>query len=857
MRYISDTDSPELDNAAIGGKAKNLYVLKKLGYRVPAFVVIPPDALASLISDPSADATCIPETFISEIVRYFPTTGHFAVRSSAIDEDGDSFSFAGQFESFLNVPISGLAEKIMQVFRSVNSTRVAEYRQYHRLRYQTGIAVIVQEMIDADVSGIAFGMHPVSGNPHQKIINAGFGLGEGIVSGKFDPDTYILEQNKVTQKLVRKAESLRWDAERGGTKKVPVEIVHQNSATLTTEQVKEIGTVLEQLEAELNRPQDIEFAYAGNKLFLLQTRPITSTGETRPRSGPYILWDNSNIVESYPGVTTPLTFSFISKSYEIAYKLFSGYLGVSPRVISDNERVFSQTLGFINGRVYYNLKTWYHMLAMLPGYSINARFMEKMMGVKEQFDIPEHYRLSKGKAWLSILKMVLQMSFRFYSLPGKRKSFVTLLNKTIAQYKQIDYAQKNGNELVDLYLTFEKTLLNEWKAPLLNDFFAMIAFGLLQKNSEKLHTDKPNMHNDLLCGSNDIISTEPVHRTIELSTAISANPRLKTLFISHDEKEIWKRLSENPELYPEISKQIERYITDFGERCVGELKLETISYTQEPSEFIRLLKYYVENEITAAQFSGTTERDLRRNAEKQVAASLKNKPLARWKFNKILGYARELVSARENLRYERTRAFGIVRNIFSHIGNLFYTQGILESPRDIFYLTKEEIFAFVGGTAVTRDISGLASFRKKEFEQLQRAEPTSERFATYGIVYHQNDFFANSNTEPTEGNLHGIGCSPGIVSGKVRVVLNPRDCSSMQGDILVTSSTDPGWVTLFPSASGIIVERGSLLSHSAIVSREMGKACIVGVTGLLKKLKTGDRIEMNGSTGQIRLLDEK
>jgi pyruvate,water dikinase len=122
------------------------------------------------------------------------------------------------------------------------------------------------------------------------------------------------------------------------------------------------------------------------------------------------------------------------------------------------------------------------------------------------------------------------------------------------------------------------------------------------------------------------------------------------------------------------------------------------------------------------------------------------------------------------------------------------------------------------------------------------------------MVYHSNDFFSNSKVEINEGDLKGIGCCPGRVKGKVKVVLNPGAVSSLNGDILVTSSTDPGWVTLFPGASGIIVERGSVLSHSAIVSREMGKPCIVSVTGLLKKLKTGDEIEMDGSTGEIKII---
>jgi len=174
-------------------------------------------------------------------------------------------------------------------------------------------------------------------------------------------------------------------------------------------------------------------------------------------------------------------------------------MGVSKKVIAKNDRLFQNTLGLINGRVYYNLKSWYHMLALLPGYNINARFMEKMMGVKERFDLPKSYRLTKATAWWSIVKMLLKMIWNFFHLSKKRRAFKQLLDNTISNYKAINYSKKTAHELMQLYLNFEQTLLKEWKAPLLNDFFAMIYFGLLQKRCKQyLNSDNPNIHNDLL-----------------------------------------------------------------------------------------------------------------------------------------------------------------------------------------------------------------------------------------------------------------------------------------------------------------------------------------------------------------------
>lgn len=868
MDFLTDQQSEEAKKYSIGGKAGNLYRLKKMGLNVPVFLVIPQESFHDLIPENIQKGSLaglivyvksmqLPTEMISAIQSNFPEGGYLAVRSSSTDEDGADFSFAGQFESYLYVTKNLLEEKIKQVWISSFSERVFQYRQNNGLPPVFGLAVLVQQMVNSEVAGVAFGINPANGDRNAKVISAVYGLGEGLVSGDLDSDNFTVKEGEIIEQIAAKEHRFVLnEGSEGGTKKEVVEENKKLLSTLTKSQILEIAAVLDKAKAEFGKPQDMEFAVNSGQIFWLQSRPVTNLHKITDPSGDYILWDNSNIIESYPGVTTPLTFSFISKSYEGAYKNFSEFMGVSKATIQKNERVFANTLGLIQGRVYYNLKTWYHMLAMLPGYSINARFMEKMMGVKERFDIPEDYKLSKSAAWWSIFKMAVKMYGRFLTLPKRRKAFMVLLDKTILEYKNIPFQTKTANELMALYLRFEKTLLNEWKAPLLNDFFAMIWFGMLQKRCEKYQISKnPNIHNDLLCGSSDIISTQPIHRSISLATQIAEHAQTKDLFLTKDEKHIWEELNHNAE-YSNLRSEIDRYIHDFGERCIGELKLESISYTQDPSKFIRVLKSYVQTGINAEMTSGKVEEELRSNAEKELNDALKNKFLKKYLLKSTLKKTRILVSSRENLRYERTRAFGIVREIFSNIGNQFYAEGIIENPRDIFYLTKDEIFAFIEGTSVTPNIKALIQLRQVEFKGYKEKDAPSERFATYGPVYHANDFYSTGKLEKIEGDLKGIGCCPGRVRGIVKVVMNPEEVNSMDGCILVTSSTDPGWVTLFPSASAIIVERGSLLSHSAIVSREMGIPCIVGVTGLLKTLHSGDEIEMDGSTGEIKIIQQ-
>lgn len=829
----------------IGGKAYHLLQLNRLNVNVPNWGVIPINGLKSNFLADSAFS----ETLTKEVLGTL-SGDYFAVRSSASDEDGLGNSYAGMFETYLYVAKDELIDKVVAVVASARSQRVQDYRRQNGVVGVLGIAVIIQEMVSSEVSGVAFGINPVTGDVHENVVSAVFGLGEGLVSGALNADEYTIHQNgKIAENLAIKERQLVFVPEAKSVQYVSVDASVSNESCLNPSQINEIADQLTLLESHFAAPQDIEFAYVGSKFYLLQTRPIT--GVAAPK-GEYTVWDNSNIVESYPGITTPLTYSFITEMYEAVYKQFVGLLGVSKSVIEANQHVFASTLGLVRGRVYYNLLSWYKMLAMVPGYSINAEYMETMMGVKERFELEEKYQMSKGAAWFRIVLIVFKMLWLNARLPAIRKKFMVHLDCVMADYTSMDYDSMSVEELLHKYDEFENRLLVQWKAPLINDFFSMIWFGMLQKQVAKLGlADETNLHNDLLCGSADIISTQPIHRTMAIAARVVNEPEAKRLFVMEEAVEVWRKLGEG--FFAEINELIKEYLKEFGERCVGELKLETVSYAQDPTRFVAVIQAYVRQDLTHIKTSNVQERQLRERAERVVMRALKGRSIKRWWFKKVLAKARDLVSNRENLRYERTRAFGVVRNLFSHVGVKLYDRGELSDARDVFYLTKDELLSF---EAKSREdgLNERLEQRKLEFEEYRTQEHPEERFFSYGDDFSDQYIYSKDKIEPLIGDLKGVGCSPGRVSGKVRIILDPTKTASVDGDILVTSSTDPGWVTLFPTASAIIVERGSLLSHSAIVSREMGIPCIVGVTGLLRKLKTGDKIEMDGSSGEIKRL---
>ena len=819
------------ESLEVGGKAKSLAFLSAKGFTVPPFVVV--QLIDSAGEIPSLSDI---RDIISVSSSRLPAAHLFAVRSSASNEDGSDQSFAGMFESVLNVSSDRLANAILKVFESLRSTRLQAYSGSD----QSEMNVIIQSMLVPDFSGVAFGMDPLSGRRDRYVINSVKGLGDALVSGKVNADHFEIEDGRLVLE--------RWaDVSSKGY----IQNYH----------FQEIAGVLDRLLELLGRPQDVEFCFQNNTLFLVQSRPITQLNKKLDPNGEKCIWDNSNIIESYPGISSPLTFSFVSASYKGAYTLFSKYLGVSESVVEKNEEVFLNTLGYVNGRIYYNLKSWYLMLALLPGYRINARFMEQMMGVKEKFDLPKSEPISLFRAYSQVAKVVLMMLYRFIFMKSIRNRFVGLLESTLNEYKALPYSKMDSFELMYAYRQFERKLLNEWKAPLLNDLFAMISFGMLKKQCDALQIeDYQNIHNDLLCGSQDILSVEPIHRTLAIVALIEESKPLLTLFKEESSEHIWDRLMHSSNEYPELLKGIQAYLNDFGDRCMGELKLETTSYSQKPSLFIQVIQSYVRKGISKNQFSGERESAIRIEAEKAVHRRTKTNRVKRFWINALLNKTRDLVSARENLRYERTRAFGIVRKIFHSMGERWFANHLINNEKDIFFLTKEEIFEYIEGRSTIRSIKALIELRKTERTDYESEEVPSERFTTFGVFHHGNDFFlipeSESKSLNASGSLQGIGCSPGKVKARVRVIYSPDEADALDGDILVTRSTDPGWVILFPSAAGILVERGSLLSHSAIVSREMGIPCVVGISSLLKELKTGDWVEMDGAKGTVIKLEE-
>ena len=906
---IMDTSCwPDAGVESTGEKAGNLHRLTQNNFPVPPWFAVTKEAHAAFMAPLSdaiqdilqgvdwddikatrlaaekARALILNAEFPSHVAQalarklnsFVDKDSYVAVRSSALGEDSKEHSFAGQLDSFLFVKGKDkILDNIRKCWASGYTDRALAYR--HRMGANpTSVAmgVVVQQMVAGEVSGVAFTMNPVTKAFDRILISATHGCCEGVVSGELDTDQFEVDKATLktteTQAAHKKEQRIFDAAQGGGTTLAPVPEALVTPPCLTEKQVTILAETFRRIEGLYRFPQDIEWTIEGETVHILQARPVTAINESEylEKTGVETIWDNSNIVESYAGITSPLTFSFIRNGYYMVYLQFCQVLKVPARTIAAEENNLKNMIGLLNGQVYYNLKNWYRLVSHLPGYHYNKAFMEQMMGVSEaaRFDASAEKQVSVFKKYMVELPKLLlsgtSLLFQFLTMRPRVFFFMRRVSRPYETYRNFDFGSVSAHELMAIFLELEKKVLMHWKAPIVNDFLIMIFYGILQRLTIAWGGDKNGtLANDLLCGQGNVESTLPMKMLLSIARDIRQDPSLHKEFTTGSVPSLKKKILETPlaSLSPaerQIKDRLETYIDEYGFRCMNELKLEEPSLKERPDFLFMMLKNYLGTDLDRPTMDETSIRDEAEAAmRKKLKGTFAFKVIPRqFIFNRVLSFSKKGVAFREYQRFARTKMFGLVRCIFNAMGQKFTALGILDAPEEIFYLTTEEIFAFVEGTAVSQNIRGLAQLRQKEFEAFQ--DDLGQRIFTRGTVNH-NTFTPQPeqpSAPPQDGDtLTGVSCCPGIVRGKVKVIRSPNDNMSLQDEILVAGKTDPGWVPLYPAATGVLIERGSLLSHSAIVAREMGLPAIVGISGILTTLQTGDEVEMDGAAGTVKI----
>ena len=807
-------------------KARHLEILKEQGFPVPRFILVSEN---------------------EEVDLSFSERDCFAVRSNFSSEDSGEHSFAGQFLTRLNVKREKVKEAVQEVFSSYAGSLdykekanrgKAEYDLKHQGKAEqnenterqenaerqadterqedteqkkavlSGETVLIQEMLFPEKSGVLFTKNP-KGILSEMVVVLGQGLGDKVVEDQENVLTYHY---------------------------FPGECLYQEGQGtglgLEEDELKTLFSLGEKIEQLFQKPMDIEFAIEKGKIYILQARAITTLDMHLPTR----ILDNSNISESFPGICLPLSESFAGEMYSgIFISLGRRFLG---KRVSSYEAVFQRMVGGFSGRMYYEISSWYDILRLLPFSGKIIPVWQGMLGVSNE----EIFFSKKKPSFFLKCRIALLFCYYFIVSQRKMKELDRFFQERYASYSKRVEEEEEAQELYRIFLEMKEDLLREWDITLMNDMVSFISTHLYgKKTAFSLETMKP----------------------VRALSALKAVARKHGL-----DSEEYRREKKS-------------YISAYGDRIEGELKLETRTYRSNEELLDRWILDALETEKT-----DYSEKDCEETSRMEKPSEQKQRKSFLYRL------AESSCNNREISRLHRTRCFGLMRSIVDKIGEK--TIGF-----DIYYLSLEELEEMI----FTGKDFALKIAREKELRKAYEMLPVLSRVKLLGKVDRDplageitvlnygafktkgskvgkgeiagemgksekwsvpfseepKNFESKGKTESTPRVFFGRGVSKGIFRGEVLKIKSLQEIrvAEAKGKILLSYSTDPGWFPYLDMAEGLITERGSLLSHSAILARELEKPAVVNIPKIMEELQSGDIVEIDGDLGICSVIKQK
>lgn len=753
---------------------------------------------------------------VSDLLLHYAHADGFMVRSSAIGEDGLDASFAGQLDSYIvKNERSEILFYIGKCWESYNNDRVKAYQEAND-KYLNGMGVIVQELIDPEYAGVIYSQsHLDSMAMLGEYVN---GHGEKLVSGEVNPETF--EARKSGTEITA---NLPFDA---------LTLVKHTAA----------------LETFYNHPVDVEWVFKNNKIYIVQCRPIT-----RATASEKIYWSNTNVNENYPDPISPLLYSIARDSYYHYFKNLSGLLQTPAQTIASLEAPFSNIIGAWGAKMYYNMSSIHQILNASPFAGFLTGSFDNFVGYQEG---------SRSSATTSTFKDKYTFLKSFIRLNRKLESSVSDFENRSNQYKEFVENIKGLDQLKYAFHEFINIRMHGWYKASLADFFAMIYHGVLGKLCEKYFgEDSEKVRNELIQAIPGLISGEPVKQTWRISELIRADVKGYELFLNEPSDKVWSALKNDKEhigLYEEIVD----YINNWGFRCSGELMFTKANYCEEPIRFIELLQGYL-----GQPQNNPSEIILKKHEESLVAlrTAVKNIyskrkllfPIAvveSYLFKFVLKQTIKGISSRERARLKQAMLYHYFKQVLLKIGDEHKNN--FEDRSDIIFLKYQEIQELLSSSEMLPLLTKeLVALRKTKFEESSKLVYPDD-FASFTNEYPIPEAVIVGPSEDNGDGLKGMIACGGYIKGRARVLDSVLESHKLKkGDILVTRQTDPGWASIFPLISGLVVERGGMLSHGAIVAREFGIPAVVGVKNATSIIKDKTIIEIKANLGEIIIHD--
>jgi phosphohistidine swiveling domain-containing protein len=776
----------EISSEAVGGKAEGLARLLREGFDVPAGFVVIGATPGNLPGD------------LDEHYRRIGA-GRVAVRSSAIGEDSDQASFAGQYESVLNVEGPAALRVAMQdCLRSLDHAGATAYRADQAGQSKAQMNIVVQAMVDARAAGVLFTANPINARRDQIVVDAVAGLGETLVGGHATPDHWLLARDgSVFEKEIRGRYSVLTDAE----------------LTLLLD-----GAL--RAEEQYGAPLDKEWAIdQSGELRWLQARPITQLPgdpnelDTDPNPDDVYTW--CNIGEMMPGAVTPLTYSVTGRGIDIGMQRTYRRMGAQ---IPPGEGV--RYVGMFHGHLFINLTTLSELAAHVAG-STKAQMCIALCGrdVEEVADPEPRSRLRRAINGTRYFALLLSAAKHRKELDSLRSNLdVPMSGTALSLYRAID------DDLPTLWKAYELHLLSSASSGALSP----ILLGILAKGEEPTQAHHAEVA-QMLAGAKDVESADIADGVERVIDRLAENPTAGEAFVSADPETAlsWLRSKDAAD----AGEEFERYLARHGHRAVRELELRQRGWAVDPAPLIASLQSGLRARLQRAASN-------RPNAKRETPAS------SRRFIRRLLPLAHAAIRSREHTKSGLVAVTTAFKHAYRALGSTMVEESLLPDQDAVFFLTHQELGELIEGQ---RELADLAVSRRRvldyqmplHFQQIFRDRPEPLRLQPI---------------EGEHGALIGKPVSRGTVTGRARVVETLEEAAALQaGEVLIAPITDVGWTPYFGLIAGLATDVGSAVSHGAVVAREYGLPAVVNLGTATSRFQTGDLVTLDGDRGTLAL----
>jgi pyruvate,water dikinase len=808
--------------------------------------------------------------------------GRVAVRSSGTAEDLAEASFAGLHDTYLDILGAEAAiDAVRRCWASLWTARATTYRENKGFdQGEVSLAVVVQAMVSAEVSGVLFTANPLTTNTGEFVVNASWGLGEAIVSGLVTPDELVLSEAtmRVRRRVVADKDKRIVREVGGGTRTEPVPEAERRAPALSDAEAARLGVLGRAVMAHYDgMPQDIEWALADGRFYLLQSRDVTGVDFTwdedidasfqgDPEQNDEILWTHQWAREFWNGGLTPLHYSVRARMFELSNRLFRRELGM--------EEVHDmRLLKYRRGTAYFNTAVdARHYEAILPralraaGLG-NVHPDDHAAVLAEPFDVKRFIRimlrmafLDEGhgvNSWFEVIYPMMEDRRgpgdpRGYGEPPEYFAAVGGLHGRIAaELEGLSDAElkRHTEDRMDVTAYYNVTL---WDGFFLYAPITLAGIGWMLSNW--LGDDDPATFQSLISGLP--IRTkmaEETHDVWHLAQRIKASEALTRLFEENPGAAFFAAL-EDDEQGREFLVEYRAFVDLHGHRGHADRDFWYDRRAENPVLDYESFRANLKSDESRSPES--TETALIENRERttdRLLAQLRRQPLgfARAKlFAAALNYAHRFLRLRDDERWAIDIMTMSKKRCFEEVSRRLLERGQLEGDRDFYFLSKGRLFDLLeSGQPAGRLIRAQIAGRRSAFERALRREDDSP-------LYLKGDVPLAEESADGDNVLRGVGTSKGEVTATARVIRSLEEIGNVQkGDVLVCNSTDPGWASVFLIINGLIIETGGMLAHGSCLSREYGLPAVT-LNGAIRLIPDGATVTVNGDTGEIHLVEE-